>query len=230
VSEASNGSRLERLARREAAARVAAQERCDLCGRPITTDHRHLVDLAARELRCVCRSCRILFDRKAAGGGHYRLVPERVAWIVDFELSDTAWEDLRIPVEMAFFFRPGETGRVAAFYPSPMGATESLLELDAWQEIESANPLLAEIEPDVEALLVNRARGARSYWLAPIDRCYELVGLIRTRWKGLTGGRDVWEEIERFFDRLERGARHVRRDGNPVEATAAAGAAGGKER
>ena len=47
-----------------------------------------------------------------------------------------------------------------------MGPTESLLELDAWQALEAANPVLAQMEPDVEALLVNRARGARR----PLDR------------------------------------------------------------
>jgi hypothetical protein len=103
---------------------------------------------------------------------------------------------------MAFFFRSTPAERVLAFYPSPMGPTESLLELDAWAELEAANPVLGELEPDVEALLVNRARGRREHWLVPIDDCYELVGVIRTRWKGLSGGEEVWEAIGRFFDDL----------------------------
>jgi hypothetical protein len=91
-----------------------------------------------------------------------------------------------------------------AFYPSPMGATESHLELSAWTELEAANPVLATLEPDVEALLVNRARGARRQWLVPIDDCYRLVAVIRTRWRGFTGGREVWQELERFFEDLDR--------------------------
>ena len=71
--------------------------------------------------------------------------------------------------------------------------------------------MLAQMEPDVEALLVNRARGARDHWLVPIDDCYALVGLIRTRWRGLTGGKDVWEEIGRFFEALDRRSRAARR-------------------
>ena len=39
----------------------------------------------------------------------------------------------------------------------------------AWEAIEDANPVLAGMEPDVEALLVNRARGARDS-LARADR------------------------------------------------------------
>ena len=54
------------------------------------------------------------------------------------------WDELHIPVEMAFFFTSSQTGRVAAFYPGPMGATESLLELRAWDALAAANPVLAE--------------------------------------------------------------------------------------
>ena len=107
---------------------------------------------------------------------------------------------------MAFFFRNSAEGRVMAFYPSPMGPTESLLELSTWDELERVNPVLLEMEPDVEALLVNRARGARQQWLVPIDDCYALVGVIRTRWRGFSGGREVWQEIDRFLKRLDEQA------------------------
>jgi hypothetical protein len=149
----------------------------------------------------------VLFDRGGAGGGHFRLVPERRIALTEFELSDLAWEQLRIPVEMAFFYRDSSAGRVVAFYPGPMGATESQLELTAWDELEEDNALLSSLEPDVEALLVNRARGARKQWLVPIEDCYRLVAVIRTRWRGFTGGKEVWQEIERFFTELDRKAR-----------------------
>jgi len=213
VSPAGNSSNLARLARRSAAVQAELDERCELCSEPIPSQHRHLLDLESRELMCACRACTVLFDRNAAGGGHYRLVPDRRARIVDFELGDVAWEDLRIPVEMSFFYRDSQAGRVMAFYPGPMGATESLLELDAWEAIERANPVTASMEADVEALLVNRSRGRHDHWLVPIDDCYELVGLIRTRWRGLTGGREVWEEITRFFEALDRRSRHLDKNG-----------------
>jgi hypothetical protein len=195
-------SKLRQVVRRTAAEQEAVVERCELCGDPIPADHRHLLDLTSRELMCACRACKILFDSGAAGGGHYKLVPDRRLRITDFELDDVAWEELRVPVDMAFFFHQSDAGRVVAYYPSPAGPTESLLELDAWEEIERANPLLTRLEEDVEALLVNRSRGARQYFLVPIEDCYALVGLIRTRWRGLTGGREVWEEIEGFFEGL----------------------------
>ena len=42
----------------------------------------------------------------------------------------------------------------------------------------------------------------REHWLVPIDDCYELVGLIRSRWRGFGGGEEVWAAIDRFFDDL----------------------------
>jgi hypothetical protein len=220
------GSRLRRLAQRSAEERVETQERCELCSEPIPAQHRHLLDLDSRELMCACRACTVLFDRNAAGGGHYRLVPDRRLRIVGFDLPDPAWEGLRIPVDMAFFFHSTQAERVVAFYPGPMGATESLLPLDAWRAIEDANPVLLQMEPDVEALLVNRARGAREYRLVPIDECYALVGLIRSRWRGLTGGKEVWEEIGRFLEALDRRSRVIRRDGSRDDAKASATTAG----
>jgi hypothetical protein len=199
--------RLRRLAQRGAEAAAEQQEHCELCGLPVPAEHRHVIDLETRQLLCACRACSVLFDRRAAGGGHYRLVPDRRLRLDRFELSDLTWEQLRIPVDMAFFFTSSAADRVVAFYPSPMGATESRLELATWQEVEQANPVLATLEPDVEALLVNRAKGARRHWVVPVADCYRLVALIRTRWRGFTGGKEVWSELDRFFDDLDRRAR-----------------------
>ncbi len=175
---------------------------CDLCGEPVPAEHRHLLDLERRELKCACRACAILFDRREAGGSRYRLLPERRLRIDEFELDEETWAELQIPVEMAFFFHSSAVDRVVAFYPSPMGATESALGLGAWQRLVADNPVLATLEPDVEALLVNRARGARQFFVVGVDECYRLVGLIRSHWRGFGGGAEVWEEIEAFFRAL----------------------------
>lgn len=202
-----SASRLREMARGAAerrAAPVDEPERCDLCNAPVPPDHRHLFDLRGRELMCACRPCKILFDAGAAGGGHYRLVPERRASIADFRMDDVRWANLRLPVEVVFFFHHSGEGRVTAFYPSPAGPTESLLELEAWEEIERDNPVLCTLEPDVEALLVNRSRGASDHFLVPIDDPYRLVALMRTRWRGLSGGSEVWQAIDEFFEDLTR--------------------------
>jgi hypothetical protein len=181
-------------------------ERCDLCGEPIPSEHRHLIDLRSRELMCACTACRILFEQDAAGGGHFRLVSDRRLRLEGFELDDVTWANLRLPVDLAFFFFRSDVGRVVAYYPSPAGPTESLLDLEAWEELEAEYPVLGTLEPDVEALLVNRTRGARQYLIVPIDACYRLVALMRTRWRGLTGGSEVWTEIAEFFAREEEAA------------------------
>jgi hypothetical protein len=208
-------SSLRRFAKEESekvtkAAEQAAQEHCELCSEPIPPEHRHLLEVSTREMMCVCRPCSILFDREAASEGRYRLIPDRHLFLEDFEMSDAQWESLRVPVDMAFFFHSTPAERVVAFYPSPMGPTESLLKLGAWEELERRNPVLKEMERDVEALLVNRVRGTQEHFLVSIDECYSLVGLIRIRWRGLSGGREVWEEIARFFEQLRERSKTVR--------------------
>ncbi len=87
--------------------------------------------------------------------------------------------------------------------PSPAGPIESLLGLDAWQAIVDDNPRLGDLQPEVEALLVNRLWGRHLHYLVPIDECYRLSGLIRLHWRGLSGGSEVWEEVGRYFERLK---------------------------
>jgi hypothetical protein len=200
-------SPLRRLAASRPVEPVEQIERCELCAEPIAPEHRHVVDLQARSLLCACRGCALLLDRRGAGGGHYRLVPERRLRLDGFDLDDVRWSSLAIPVDLAFFFRSSSAGRVAAVYPGAMGATESLLELETWQELEEANPVLRELDDDVEAVLVNRAGGRREHFLVPIDDCYALAGVMRTHWKGFGGGAEVWREIDAFFDRLRERAQ-----------------------
>ncbi|WP_028059414.1 DUF5947 family protein [Candidatus Solirubrobacter pratensis] len=185
---------LMRLARRPA---PEAQERCELCGAPIGAEHRHVLEVESRNVLCACRPCSILFDR---GDGRLRLIGDRRV-AVDLQVTDVMWEQLRLPVDVAFFVNR------KAYYPSPMGPTESLLTLEAWNELEQANPILRTLAPDVEALLVNRVRGARQAWIVPIDECYALVGLIRTHWRGFTGGAEVWRQLAQFYERLDRRCR-----------------------
>jgi uncharacterized protein DUF5947 len=94
-----------------------------------------------------------------------------------------------------------------ALYSSPAGATESLLPLAAWNSLAERNPQLGTMQPDVEAFLVNRVGTKREYYVVPIDVCFELVGLIRLHWRGLSGGDVVWQEVENFFARLNANPR-----------------------
>jgi hypothetical protein len=203
-------SRLAELARPRASnTRLQAEGRCELCGGPLPEEHRHVADVQALSLLCACRACVVLLGREGAGGGHFKLVPERRRLLESFVLAEEQWAALQLPVELAFFFHSTPAARVVALYPSPAGATESQLALDAWEKLERSNPVLGELQPDVEALLVNRTGGAREHYLVPIDDCYELVALIRTHWKGLSGGEDVQRELGSFFDRLRERAREV---------------------
>ena len=86
---------------------------------------------------------------------------------------------------------------------------ESLLTFESWQEIASENVILQKMETDVEALLVNRVGDKREYFIAPIDECYKLVGIIRANWRGLSGGTDAWAKINDFFTQLKERSRTI---------------------
>lgn len=177
-------------------------EVCELCAAPLGPRHRHLVEPANRRLVCSCVPCSILFS--GTGDTRYRLVPDRVQVLDDFVMSDFDWEGLSIPVNIAFFFHSAAAGQVVSFYPSPAGATESLLPLESWRDLETANPALAAMQPDVEALLVNRMGARRHYLIVPIDECYKLVGIVRAGWTGMSGGTEVWQAIDAHFEDLAR--------------------------
>jgi len=187
---------------RQLAQQQLPQERCDFCSLELAEGHEHLVEPASRRLICACYACAVLFS--SSGETKYRRVPRDVRYLQDFHLPDEQWNGLGIPVTMVFFFQSSISSRIAAFYPSPAGPTESLLDLDAWEEIVENNPILRTLTPDVEALLVNRVATARDYYLAPIDQCYKLIGLMRRHWRGFSGGDTAWAEIGRFFSDLQR--------------------------
>ncbi len=209
-------------------------EQCEICSAAIPTDpnHRHLLDARTRQVLCACDACALSLgnNQPAAPGTHadhtaqrapapapasaaprYRLIPRRVHALSDFEMTDAIWDGVLIPVGMAFFFFNSAQNKMMAYYPSPAGPTESLLSPDAWEAIIRANPDLAAMESDVEALLVNRVRGAHDYYRVPIDECYRLVGLVRMYWQDLSGGAEVWGEIGTFFADLTRRAEPIER-------------------
>jgi hypothetical protein len=174
-------------------------EVCELCGAGIPERHGHIIDLDKRRLLCACRPCWLLFTREGAAGGKLRSVGERCMRIA---AESVGWEALDVPVGIVFFLRQSSDGRVRAFYPSPAGATESGLALETWDEMVRAIPVLATLEPDVEALLVCRRPARVECWLVPVDACYALVGRIRKHWRGFEGGAEAWEEIDGFFAAL----------------------------
>jgi hypothetical protein len=201
------GGALQRFAKRAADSTAAAIERCDLCSEPVRAAHRHLLETGTRELACVCQGCGLLFTQKAASQGRYQLIPDRHLLLTDFLMSDAEWDSLRVPVGICFLVRRADSDRPVAYYPGPMGPTEAGADPATWAALCGRYRLLSDMEPDLEALLVNRARGSRQYFLAPIDTCFSLVGLIRTRWRGLSGGTEVWSEIGQFFDELRARSR-----------------------
>jgi hypothetical protein len=194
-----------------------AGERCELCGDPCGPEgtvahpgHGHVADVESHAIRCVCRPCYLLFVQRGAAGGRYRAVPDRFVHVPQPELTAAQWDALQIPVRIAFLFRHGDTREWVAFYPSPAGATQSLLALGSWADVVAANPVFADAEPDVEAVLVQSTGTGFEAFIVPISACYELVARVRLTWQGFDGGDEAHAQIEAFFAALrERALREA---------------------
>ena len=196
----------------EPAPAVPVGERCELCGTACGPEgtvarlgHGHVADLEQRSIRCVCRPCWLLFTQRGAAGGRYHSVPERYVHVPAPELTPAQWDTLQIPVRIAFLFRnsDGTADEWVAFYPSPAGATQSLLALDSWADVVAANSVFGTAEPDVEAVLVQRGQAGSGSgfeaFVVPITACYERVARVRMHWQGFDGGEAVHAQIADFF-------------------------------
>jgi hypothetical protein len=208
MSPSGNGLRiLQRIASERP--KPVVGERCDMCAEPIADAHQHVVNVQDRQLMCVCRGCYLLFTDESAEL-RFRAVPERYLSFPRFELAPGRWDELEIPVGLAFVFRNSLLAKTVAFYPGPAGATESELPLDAWDGVLAANPALGQLAADTEALLLRvpeQGEGDPECYLVPIDACYQLVGELRQVWRGFDGGQDARRVIDAFFETVRSRSR-----------------------
>jgi len=174
---------------------------CDLCRVSLAEEHQHLIDASTQQIECACDACAILFS---GDNQKFRRVPRGVRFLPNFRLSDEHWNSLMIPIGVAFLYKSTRRNRAVALYPSPAGPVESLLTLDTWSKIERNNPELETLSTDVEGLLVYRVGSAREHYRIPIDECFKLCGIIRTKWRGLSGGSAAWLSVAQFLDHLKR--------------------------
>jgi hypothetical protein len=141
-----------------------------------------------------------------SGEAEFRPVGNRTVWLDDFALTDEQWASFEIPIGLAFFMVSTVSGSVVALYPSPAGATECELDLESWQRLVAENPALADLEADAEALIVNRMADPPTHVIAPIDVAYQLVGVVKTSWEGISGGSATEEAVARYFEGLRERA------------------------
>lgn len=188
-------SAIERFARPGPSA-----EKCEFCGATLAADHEHLAEPATRRLLCSCGPCSILVGGQASE--RYRRVPPHCQALPDLRIKDGLWAQLGIPVGLAFVYRNSDAKCVLAVYPSPAGPLESAVADEAWAEIVASNPEISDMAADVEALLVHRSATSKVQFRVSLDRCYELIGLVRTHWQGLSGGPTLWGELDLFVARL----------------------------
>jgi hypothetical protein len=190
----------------------AGPEKCELCAAAVPAEHGHVADLEHATLICACRACYLLFTHGQAARGRYRAVPDRYLTDPARRPAPARWDELQIPVGLAFFLYSSQRQELAGFYPSPAGATECRLNLDVWRQLADEYPLLGAAAPDVEAILVNRAEAGVECFLVPVDACYELAGRMRLHWRGFDGGAEARASIEEFMGEVRARARPLRQD------------------
>ena len=169
---------------------------CELCPSGIGEHHRHLLHLDERRILCVCETCWSV----RSGDPEFRPPGARTVWLDDVAIPDHVWAAFQIPIGLAFMIRSSVSGGIVALYPSPAGATESELDLAAWDELVALHPELDRLEPDAEALVVNRMASPAQHAIVPVDQAYRLVGLVKERWEGISGGRELEAAVAGFFD------------------------------
>ena len=189
----------------ESASPAPVTSSCDFCEASVPESHQHVMNTENRTIECACDPCAILFSNQ--GAGKYKRIPRTIRALPQFQMSDEEWETLVIPIDIAFLYHSSKKDGVVALYPSPVGAVESELDLGVWNQIEKNNPSLANLETDVEGVLIDRTGKNHEYFRIPIDECFRLVGMVRVAWRGFTGGPAVKQEIAQFIDSLKQRSR-----------------------
>lgn len=174
----------------------STRERCELCGGALDAEHPHLLERKSRAVVCTCGACALLFSNHR--NGKFLRIPTSVRAATDLVLDTLRWEEIGLPISLAFFFRNAE-GKLCALYPSPAGAIESSVPLHGDRGYFIGGEALAAIQSETEALLVSRISGEEAALVLPIDECFRLTGIIRAQWRGLSGGTEVWKFIRTFL-------------------------------
>jgi len=186
----------------------SGNEKCELCATEIPDEHGHIADTEAASLMCACRACYLLFTQPRSGRRKYVAVPDRYLADTSRVMSPAEWDQLEIPVGLAFFLRSSrDEASLAGFYPGPAGVTECQLDLQQWAQLVASYPLLGAPVPDVEAALISRSDSGVEYFLVPIDACYELAGRMRLYWRGFDGGTQAQESLAAFLAGVRARAR-----------------------
>lgn len=180
-----------------------AENACAFCQSSTAAHYRHLLDVPSRKILCACQQCASHVEPLEE---NFKLIPTTARRLSDFQMTDYQWDGLSLPINLAFFYRDNLSGEMAVVYPQPDGLVKDTLSNAQWAVLEEENPALAEMQADIEALLVNRVGFARDYFIAPVDQCHELADRLLLRWRQGPDGEQAWGEIHEFFTALRKEA------------------------
>lgn len=175
-----------------------------MCAAPLAgEEQRHLLDLIHHTFLSICNGCALAFGPRGANAGTYRLVPTRHLALLDFQGTNELGTGPERWGKVAYLLRSSEAGRILILSLDPAGVRESTFDLECWRTLLKANPLLDSLEPDVEALLINRSAQPPSSYIVPIDTCSRLLGLLSRCQQNQKREQEIWEAIEAFFAEIQ---------------------------
>ena len=161
-----------------------------MCGELVPDEHEHVVNTESRIAHVHVPGLLAAVHEQRC---RRRQVPRRPGPLPvarpELSIAPGAWDELQIPVSVAFFFVNSSHRLGRRLLPESRRVRPSRsCPLDAWDRLVADNAVLGTMEPDVEALFVRRDAEHGGAFLVPIDACYELVGELRRLWKGFDGG------------------------------------------
>jgi len=174
---------------------------CDVCGTTAEFRHWQLVHVPTRRLICCCEACTSALTKWH--DGQYRRVPQSIEMLPDFCMTESQWDRLKLPINLGFLYYSSPDRRVLSVYPGAFEAIGGKSPAGLWEELTQQNPILRSFKPDVEGLLVNRVGKTRRYFRVPIDESYQLFSFMRDNWSGVTGGVNLWRQVETCFARWQ---------------------------
>lgn len=181
--------------------RSSDHERCELCAIELFADHEHLFAPATRTLKCACKACVLIIPTSEASP--YRAIPRGSKQIAVDGIA--AWLDrLGVPVGVAALVKRENPARITVNYPGPAGLVEADLSDDHWELLCAEVPAVADLEPEVEALVWSRLESSDGERVlrVGIDAVFRLIGELRQSWQGITGGLEGPAAVKRVLAEL----------------------------
>ena len=146
---------------------------CRFCSSALDSPPNPLFEVATQRVLFACNPCASRFEKRS--GGPFKLIPRSTRQIEDFRMPEVPWQTYDLPGNVTFVFYCTAAAKLLSVCKVAAGTVDLTVPREVWKAIIEANPVLEEMRPDVEGLLIIHTGDSREYFIAPIDVCYNLI-------------------------------------------------------